>query len=194
MYPTTSSERTPLVQPAYVYESSLSRNYRRRLRNLQCAICVTFIAILTVALLVTVSYNLNQYDTDVDNSTNTGAGGNLTLLPPDMVPLQQLTWPLPDQPPAEWIESMPPSPEAISAAVGSGNAALTAKKRVEATRGSLAPDTPAGRAQRAAATAASVAPLADAAYAAEYATRALLNGEEERGISLIYRVREWNQN
>ncbi|XP_049875791.1 peroxidase-like [Pectinophora gossypiella] len=65
---TTSTERTPLVQPTYMFESSMSRRYQKRLRNFQCAICVSLMIILGVALLVTVGYDLSENLND-DNDT-----------------------------------------------------------------------------------------------------------------------------
>ncbi|KAJ2940746.1 hypothetical protein O0L34_g14857 [Tuta absoluta] len=64
-----SSERTPLVQPTYMFEASMTRRYQKRLRNFQCALCVSLLLFLGVALLVTVGYNLSQ-DFDNDNSTD----------------------------------------------------------------------------------------------------------------------------
>lgn len=79
------------------------------------------------------------------------------------------------RPPPEWAGTTP-SPEDISTAVEHGHAALRERRALESNRKPLAQDTPANRAQRAASTSAAVKPMADAAYAAEQATRALLNG------------------
>ncbi|XP_028034166.1 uncharacterized protein LOC114246002 [Bombyx mandarina] len=115
--PTTSSERTPLVQPVYVYDSGVGRRYQKRLQHFQCAICVVLIAILGISLLVTVSYNLAEgvFD-DIENengtetlSTKTTAKPviipsdvplpliverNLTAVSPSLQPFLNLQWPL----------------------------------------------------------------------------------------------------
>ncbi|XP_073958146.1 salivary peroxidase/catechol oxidase-like [Choristoneura fumiferana] len=230
-----SSERTPLVQPTYVFESTLSRRYRKRLRNCQCAVCVSILVFLSVILLVTVSYNLaNDLDDDDDNGTiiplpipvtnistdltsnltdsasnltrsgnlttsganlttskdnlkasgvNLTASGNytvhnLTTIQPNLQPIINQKWPLEGKPSAPWPHT--PSPQNISAAVTAGKAALAQQQKAERVRRALAPDSPAHRAQRAAATAVEVKPLADAAYAAEEATKALVNGSNPK--------------
>ncbi|KOB71135.1 Chorion peroxidase [Operophtera brumata] len=43
---TSSTERTPLVAPTYVFESSISRSYQKRLRQFQCAICVILLLVM----------------------------------------------------------------------------------------------------------------------------------------------------
>ncbi|XP_022821553.1 chorion peroxidase-like [Spodoptera litura] len=207
MQASSSSERTPLVQPTYVFESSLARRYQKRLHHMQCVMCVFIIAILMVALLVTISYNLSQdMDDDITTEPSEPAlpipGGNLTLLkmspgmassgnpgnltlvngtlmamPPALQPLLDLKWPLKGQPPAAWA-STTPSKAQIASALLEGKAALKEKTKAEWLRRPLDMDTPANRAQRAAATSADVKPLADSAYAAEIATKALMNGTD----------------
>ncbi|XP_049692491.2 chorion peroxidase [Helicoverpa armigera] len=202
MQASSSSERTPLVQPTYVFESSLARRYQKRLHHTQCAICVFIIAILLVALLVTISYNLSNDFDDMDTTTVPSAPevppeNNLTLLgmfpgmippghyangtplemPPDLQPLLDKEWPLKEKPVAAWAATHP-SKAAIDSALLKGKAALQELAKVELLRRPLAMDTPANRAQRAAATGADVKPLADAGYAAEIATKALINGTD----------------
>ncbi|KAL0851618.1 hypothetical protein ABMA28_007396 [Loxostege sticticalis] len=180
-----SAERTPLIQPTYMFESSVTQtDYQKRLRRFQCAICVGITAILGIALLVTVSYNLSE-DIEDDNSTTTVPNTvipitNLTAMSPNLAPLLQMKWPLEGRPPPEWAGTTP-SPEDISTAVEHGHAALRERRALESNRKPLAQDTPANRAQRAASTSAAVKPMADAAYAAEQATRALLNGTNSSG-------------
>ncbi|XP_047984630.1 peroxidase-like [Leguminivora glycinivorella] len=223
--PGTSGERTPLVQPTYVFESSITRRYRKRLRNCQCAICVSLLVLLSIILLVTVSYNLaDDFSGDnldnntilpvvipvangstqnmVGNLTLGMAGGNLTLgmtvgnltsfgnrtvynltsIEPNLLPIMNKKWPLEETPSAPW-PTTPPAAN-ITDAVTRGNAALAAQQRAEAARTALGRNTPAHRAQRAAATAADVKPMADAAYAAEEATKVLVNGSPHRGGSI----------
>ncbi|KAL4713807.1 hypothetical protein ACJJTC_015461 [Scirpophaga incertulas] len=176
-----SGERTPLVQPSYVFESSLTRSYQKRLRHFQCAICVGLIALLGVALLVTVSYNLSEDLEDASDTAPTSptpvAVANLTLTAPSLAPLLQLSWPLKGRPPATWAGD-PPTPAAINIAVEHGRAALKRRAAMESQRRPLDQDAPALRAQRAAATSASVKPLADDAFVVEQATKALLNGTD----------------
>ncbi|KAF9420235.1 hypothetical protein HW555_003456 [Spodoptera exigua] len=154
MQASSSSERTPLVQPTYVFESSLARRYQKRLHHMQCVMCVFIIAILMVALLVTVSYNLSQ-DTDDDITTEpsepalpipgnltllkmspgmvssgnlTAANGTLMAVPPALQPLLDLKWPLKEQPPAAWANEAP-SKAQIASALLEGKAALKEKRR-----------------------------------------------------------------
>ncbi|KAJ8736696.1 hypothetical protein PYW08_007352 [Mythimna loreyi] len=203
MQASSSSERTPLVQPTYVFESSLARRYQKQLHHTQCAICVFIIAVLAVALLVTISYNLSEDHFD-DNSTEPNepllplAETNLTMLkmsplmkkgpyfprnvtlkemPPALQPLLDLKWPLDEQPAATWANDNP-SKAQIASALLKGKAALKELTKVEWKRRPLDMNTPANRAQRAAATSPEVKPLADAAYAAEIATKALMNGTD----------------
>ncbi|CAH0405563.1 unnamed protein product [Chilo suppressalis] len=181
----SSGERTPLVQPTYVFESSLSRSYQKRLRHFQCAVCVGFLALLGVALLVTMSYSLSDQlvDDDTGSITTTttpvvepaATTGNLTAT--QLQPLLQLSWPLQGRPPPEWPGD-PLSPDAISTAVNHGKAALKKRQELESKRTPLGQDTPAIRAQRAAATSASIKPMADTAYAIEEATKALFNNTD----------------
>ncbi|KAJ0182823.1 hypothetical protein K1T71_002192 [Dendrolimus kikuchii] len=191
----TSTERTPLVQPTYVFESSLTRRYQKRLHNLQCALCVAIIAILGISLLLTVAYNIAQDFVDDDNSTDTtdpdnipvtGSDtpipipiivGNLSAVSPALERLLNVTWPLKDSPTTPWAGTTP-SKEQIATAIVRGKAALKELKKVENLRKPLDGYTPANRAQRAAATSEDVKPLADGAYAAEEATRALVNGTD----------------
>ncbi|CAG9132466.1 unnamed protein product [Plutella xylostella] len=185
----TSSERSPLVPPTYVFESSVTRRYQKRLRAFQCAICVSLVAFLGVALLITASYSLSdEFDADADNATEAPAPApspapappgplNLSAVPPDMAPLLQLSWPLKGKDPSPWVGD-PPTPAAITSAVTHGKAALHNRTVLESLRTPLQVDSPAGRAQRAAATAREVKPMADAAYAVEQATRALANGTD----------------
>ncbi|XP_013149587.1 PREDICTED: peroxidase [Papilio polytes] len=169
----STSERTPLVQPAYVFESSISRSYQKRLRNFQCFVCIVLIVLLSVTLLVTVGYNLGLETSalgenqDVDNTT----------LPTTLLPLLTMTWPLSGKPSAAWMNDHP-STEAVASAVTAGHQALAERRKLESSLVPLSMDTPAARAQRAAATAAAVKPLAEAAFAAEHATRVLTNGTD----------------
>ncbi|CAH0592105.1 unnamed protein product [Chrysodeixis includens] len=194
----SSSERTPLVQPTYMFESSLTRRYQKRLHHMQCAICVFIIAILVVGLLVTISYNLSQPDDDDDttepNVPALPVPGNLTLLgmfpgmipppnitfktiPMSLAPIMKQKWPLKEHPHASWATGHP-SHEEMASALTIGKAALQELGEVERQRRPLQPNTPAHRAQRAASTAHSVKPMAQSAYAAEVATRALMNGTD----------------
>ena len=79
------------------------------------------------------------------------------------------------EPAAAWANEVP-SKAQIASALQEGKAALMELTKVEWKRRPLDMDTPANRAQRAAATSADIKPLADAAYAAEIATKALMNG------------------
>ncbi|XP_045777812.1 peroxidase isoform X1 [Maniola jurtina] len=178
--PTTSTERTPLVQPTYMFESSVSRSYQKRLRHFQCAICVILLSVLlSISLLIMVSYSLSQ-DTII-NGDNGTAPGNLTLLRlgvnDDLLPLLNRTWPLDGQRPPSWTAPNLTS-QAIAAAVVQGKDALKKRRLIEKNLIPLASDSPASRAQRAAATSSSVKPLAETAFAAEEATRVLLNGTD----------------
>ncbi|XP_047520191.1 peroxidase [Pieris napi] len=165
-----SEERTPLVQPTYVFESSLSRNYQKRLRKFQCAVCVILIVILTVTMLVTVGYNLTT-----DDVTESPPIANLTVANTNLQPLLKMSWPLQGPPSPEWPTKTPTSEE-IASAVAQGKDALQERQKMESFLTPLDKDSPASRAQRAAATSADVKPLADSAYAAEQATRSLING------------------
>lgn len=193
--PTTSSERTPLVQPVYVYDSGVGRRYQKRLQHFQCAICVVLIAILGISLLVTVSYNLAEgvFD-DIENENGTETlttkttakpviipsdvplplivERNLTAVSPSVQPFLNLKWPLKDKKSPPWSRK-PPTKEEIDDAVLKGKAALKELIKVENLRKPLKRDDPANKAQRAAATGGDVKPLADAAYAAEHTTKAL---------------------
>ncbi|XP_060804485.1 chorion peroxidase [Amyelois transitella] len=230
--PSTSKdgERTPLVAPTYVFESSLSRSYQKRLRNFQCACCASLLIILAITLLVTVSYNLGFDDSDttevasevpttsssitsppttappnlVVTSQAPVVVGNLTLrmspgnpsyvmpvpvvlsnltLSPELKPLMEKKWPLAGREPRQW--SGKNDTENIEAAVEYGKRALKKRTEVESKRRPLEIDTPANRAQRAAATSGEVKPLADAAYAAEQATRLLVNStNSQHGTSV----------
>ncbi|CAK1544357.1 unnamed protein product [Leptosia nina] len=165
----TSEERTPLVQPTYVFESSISRGYQKRLRKFQCAVCVILIVVLSVTMLVTVGYNLT-----VDDTTEAPMI-NLTAVNPDFQPILKMSLPLEGPPPPEWpLEAT--STEDIASAVAKGNAALQKRRKMESILTPLDKDSPASRAQRAAATSADIKPLADVAYAAEQATRSLIDG------------------
>ncbi|CAK1601555.1 unnamed protein product [Parnassius mnemosyne] len=167
----TSTERTPLVQPTYVFESSLSRSYQKRLRTFQCVVCVLLIVLLSVALLVTVGYNLGLQD-----SSNNGRSDVVnSTLPDNLLPMLNMSWPLKSSPPVAWLKAQP-SANDITSAVSAGKEALQQRKLMETTLTPLALDTPAARAQRAAATGAAVKPLADTAFAVEHATRVLANG------------------
>lgn len=64
----------------------------------------------------------------------------------------------------------------IDAAVAKGKEALIKRKVIESSLKPLDSDSPASRAQRAAATSPVVKPLAESAFAAEEATRVLVNG------------------
>ncbi|XP_026492668.2 peroxidase isoform X1 [Vanessa tameamea] len=175
----TSSERTPLVPPTYMFESSISRTYQKRLRSFQCAICVLLISVLlTISLLVTISYNLGL---GTDDSTETV---NLTMsytLNDDLKPLLNKSWPLNDHPPRAWVGSTL-TKENLETAVLKGQDALQKRKSIEKTLKPLDNDSPALRAQRAAATAYKVKPLAESAFAAEEATRTLVNGTDDTTI------------
>ncbi|XP_039762001.1 peroxidase [Pararge aegeria] len=178
--PTTSSERTPLVPPTYAFESSLARSYQKRLRHFQCAICVILLVVLSISLLIMVSYNLSHNADDADDADAT-VPGNLTLLRlglnDDLLPLFNKTWPLDAQSSPSWAVSNLTS-QAIAAAVVKGKDALKKRRLRERDLTPLDADSPASRAQRAAATSSNVKPLAETAFAAEEATRALLNGTD----------------
>ncbi|CAH2049862.1 unnamed protein product, partial [Iphiclides podalirius] len=173
----STSERTPLVQPTYVFESSISRNYQKRLRNFQCIVCIVLIVLLSVALLVTVGYNLGleESNTDANDSVEIKDTANLTM-PATLAPLLKMSWPLKGKMAANWTRQ--PTAGAIATAISGGKAALRERKQMEERLEPLAMDTPAARAQRAAATGAHVKPLADTAFVVEHATRLLANGSD----------------
>ncbi|XP_050346823.1 peroxidase isoform X2 [Nymphalis io] len=177
--PQTSSERTPLVPPTYMFESSISRTYQKRLRNFQCAICVLLIVLLSISLLVTISYNLS-----LGPDTSTPDSSNLSLsfgLNDDLMPLLNKSWPLNDHPPRAWVGSTL-TKENLASAVLKGQDALKKLKSLESTLKPLDNDSPALRAQKATATASTVKPLAEMAFAAEEATRVLVNGTDDTKI------------
>ncbi|XP_076651592.1 uncharacterized protein LOC143358378 isoform X2 [Halictus rubicundus] len=68
------TERTsltrPLDSPDYVEFASLLRTRKSRIRQFQCCVCATLIAIFTMALIVAVSYSVNQDAMDNLNSLN----------------------------------------------------------------------------------------------------------------------------
>ncbi|XP_072947670.1 salivary peroxidase/catechol oxidase-like [Epargyreus clarus] len=106
-----STERTPLVQPTYMFESSLTRNYQKRLRNFQCTICVILIVLLSVTLLLTISYNLVDIDfenttTAVPPTTSPPATAPPTAAPPATAP--PATAPSATPPPATAPPANPP--------------------------------------------------------------------------------------
>ncbi|XP_032528753.2 peroxidase [Danaus plexippus] len=182
--PQGSSERTPLVPPTYMFESSISRSYQKRLRNFQCAVCVVLILLLSVTLLVTISYNLTlggpEFPEVVSPTTPSSPEGNLTrrlMLSPDLMPIMNRTWPLNGRPIPKW-KAETVSPEAIDAAVQKGKAMLVKRRIIERSLTPLDSESPAFRGQRAAATSALVKPIAETAYAVEEATRELLNSTE----------------
>ncbi|XP_052748877.1 chorion peroxidase [Galleria mellonella] len=176
--PSTSSERTPLVQPNYAFESSLTRKYQKRLHHFQCIICASFLIILVVSLLMTVALNLDV-DEDIPNSTDVIPNtvvpiGNLTGVDPQLIPLLQLKWPLEARPSPQWTGKN--QTKDIEVAVAIGKKALQNRTTLESTRKPLDTNTPANKAQRATATSPAVKPMADAAYAVEEATKVLANG------------------
>lgn len=79
------------------------------------------------------------------------------------------------KPPRPWLGATPTKTN-LDAAVAQGKDALKQRKVIESTLRPLDSDSPASRAQRAAATSPMVKPLADSAFAAEVATRVLVNG------------------
>ncbi|XP_059050869.1 peroxidase [Achroia grisella] len=174
----TSGERTPLVQPTYAFESSLTRNYQKRLRSFQCVICASLLIILAVALLVTVSLNLDDDDEGTNNSTAVTpiviVPANLTGVSSQLAPLLRLKWPLRARSPPQWAGKN--ETKDIEFAVTIGKNALLNRTTLESTRKALDINTPALKAQRASATSAAVKPMADAAYAVEEATKVLING------------------
>ncbi|XP_052737519.1 peroxidase isoform X2 [Bicyclus anynana] len=160
-----------------MFESSLARSYQKRLRHFQCAICVILLVLLSISLLIMVSYNLS---TDPDDGNGT-APRNLSLLrlgvDDDLLPLLNQSWPLDGEMSPTWTVPNLTS-QAVAAAVVRGKDALKRRRLMERNLVPLATDSPASRAQRAAATSSSVKPLAETAFAAEEATRALLNGTD----------------
>ncbi|CAH2103017.1 unnamed protein product [Euphydryas editha] len=180
----TSSERTPLVPPTYTFESSISRSYQKRLRTFQCAICVLLIVMLSISLLITISYNLGR-DPDATDQPVTAEPGNLTMIltmNKDIQPILNKKWPLDGPPPRKWVGGAPTT-EYLTTAVLKGKEALKKRKLLESTLKPLDSNSPASRAQRAAATSSTVKPLAEAAFAAEEATRVLINGTDKALIA-----------
>ncbi|XP_047350126.1 uncharacterized protein LOC124949304 isoform X2 [Vespa velutina] len=68
------TERTSLTRPTdspdYVEFASLLRTRRARIRNFQCCICASLIAIFTIALVVTISYSMSHSNQTEDGTTN----------------------------------------------------------------------------------------------------------------------------
>ncbi|XP_024940632.1 uncharacterized protein LOC107267540 isoform X2 [Cephus cinctus] len=75
------TERTPLTRPSdvpsYVEFSSLLRNRRMRVRQLQCCVCATFIVIFVMALVASVSYSMRSSNAVTNVSATSGAATNL---------------------------------------------------------------------------------------------------------------------
>ncbi|XP_076240538.1 uncharacterized protein LOC143183047 [Calliopsis andreniformis] len=76
-----ATERTPLTRPLdspdYVEFAGLLRTRKTRIRQFQCCICGTLIAIFTMALIVAVSYSVS-HDT-MDESPNLTSSSSSTL-------------------------------------------------------------------------------------------------------------------
>ncbi|XP_060824989.1 uncharacterized protein LOC132911950 isoform X1 [Bombus pascuorum] len=78
------NERTsltrPLDSPDYVEFASLLRTRKIRIRQFQCCICATLIAIFTMALIVTVSYSVSHDTIDVGpNFTTSSSESTMNL-------------------------------------------------------------------------------------------------------------------
>ncbi|XP_041975376.1 chorion peroxidase-like isoform X2 [Aricia agestis] len=171
-----SSERSPLVQPTYTFETSVSKSYQQRLRTFQCIICVVLFVFLSVVVLVTVSYNL-MMDFASNSSEVMEARGPLKMaLGDDISPILNITWPLKHfRPDPAWVGEWP-SKEKLAEAIARGKEKLRRKRLMEDVLAPLDLDTPASRAQSAAYTSSVIKPWADNAYAVEEATRVLING------------------
>lgn len=153
--------------------------------------------ILTVALLVTISYNLSFMDDDADDSTEVTT---IMPLPDNVTTLQMLPymsqgnisamtltaelqammdneWPLKDHNPPEWGAAKPAKKD-ITAAVLKGKAALLELRKIESLRTPLTNNTPAIKAQWAVATSKDMKPMAESGYVLEMATKTLANGTD----------------
>ncbi|KAL6262808.1 hypothetical protein P5V15_005598 [Pogonomyrmex californicus] len=81
------TERTPLRRsmdsPDYVEFASLLRTRRARLRQFQCCVCGILIVVLTMALVVSISYSMshtNSTNPTIDNATSVSDSSNILRL------------------------------------------------------------------------------------------------------------------
>ncbi|XP_077300740.1 peroxidasin homolog cardinal [Arctopsyche grandis] len=164
----STSEQTPLIRPSaptYVFSSVSARQRRSRLKKVQCFICGTFILVFTVALVITISYDIDHPNKIDENTTS----GNLSQADFTLTTLLALSWPRTDVNMSDWSNTS--LDQDLKEAEKAGTEAIEARTRFEKSASYLTPGSPAQLAQKALAATPPSALLAKAGYAKDYATK-----------------------
>ncbi|KAJ8934879.1 hypothetical protein NQ314_013155 [Rhamnusium bicolor] len=89
--PTERTRLLPEVNQTPVFDTSINRERKLRVKQFQCCLCAIFLSILLVVLIATVAYSINNSEVPSDNSTSGITNDNETILI-----LLSNTWPILD--------------------------------------------------------------------------------------------------
>ncbi|XP_044731288.1 peroxidase [Chrysoperla carnea] len=172
--PSTSSERTPLtagnIPPTYVYHATRLREHKRRIRQFQCCICATLLALFVVMLIISISYTINH---EFTNSTIVPTPANLSTVPRLNLKLSVGTYPREDVQPAVELEPLTREDWDIINTIGAQ--ALATRDRYEALDSApLSSDSPSYRHQKSVPTSIHATELSRGGYASIFATKELI--------------------
>ncbi|XP_060516076.1 lactoperoxidase isoform X2 [Cylas formicarius] len=172
MAETQVQETTSLLrpsQPQYVFESSIARARKRRVKQFQCCVCTIFLVGVTAAVVITVAYSINDNDNPISNDNSTAIESDVVPLESFLVLLNSRNWPLND----EISNGLDNITTDIQDALIAGKKALSEKDRMETYNPSLSIDSPSYRHQKAFSFSEKARNLSRKGYAEEYATRYL---------------------
>ncbi|RZC33028.1 peroxidase, partial [Asbolus verrucosus] len=162
-----ATERTRLlsneIKPQYVFDSTITRERQRRIKQFQCCLCVIFISTLIIAFVTTIAYSISKSNNEIHNITNS------TNTPSDIiVALLTNSWPLPDQRQKEKICN---NETEWNNAMAEGQRALDLKNEIAKNNTPLPVNSPSYKHQKVVATSAKARMLAELGYKEEFARR-----------------------
>ncbi|XP_050497298.1 chorion peroxidase [Diabrotica virgifera virgifera] len=167
------TERTRLLipvtlQPEYPFNSSISRERKKRVKQFQCCLCAMFLSIFLITIVITVIYSINEQDrtnsTSIENESNTSTE---TIETP-VISLFSATVPLED---VNEEKKTLGNVDLWNEAIEEGRKELEQKDEIEKEVPSLNMQSPSYRHQRVTATHEKGRRLSRIGFVEEYATR-----------------------
>ncbi|CAG9828281.1 unnamed protein product [Diabrotica balteata] len=148
------TERTRLLipvtlQPEYPFNSSISRERKKRVKQFQCCLCAMFLSIFLITIVITVIYSINEEDKNNSTSSVNESNTSIETIETPVISLFSAIVPLED---ANKEKKTLNNVELWNEAIEEGKKGLNQKDEIEKEVPSLNMQSPSYRHQRVTAT------------------------------------------
>ncbi|XP_072402759.1 salivary peroxidase/catechol oxidase isoform X2 [Diabrotica undecimpunctata] len=167
------TERTRLLipvtlQPEYPFNSSISRERKKRVKQFQCCLCAMFLSIFLITIVITVIYSINEEDKNNSTSSVNESDTSIETIETPVISLFSAIVPLED---VNEEKKTLNNVELWNEAIEEGKKGLNQKDEIEKEVPSLNVQSPSYRHQRVTATHEKGRRLSRTGFVEEYATR-----------------------